>query len=156
MILITDCRQKKDKHKNIDDYCRRNNIKVVTKQLTVGDYMFPGGSIAVDSKQNILELANDLYSDSQVFNKKYRKCYKEGIKLIVLVEEEISSIDELAQWRSTHTRVTGAFLLQMIMNLRLSYGIRFYFCNKRQTPKIIFQLLSEDFSSCNDIFSQKN
>jgi len=53
MILICDTRQQEGKHKNIEAYCRRNGIEMVRQKLDVGDYAFPGGTISVDTKQNL-------------------------------------------------------------------------------------------------------
>ena len=53
MILLCDTRQQKGKHKNIEQYCRKNGIEMVTKKCDVGDYMFPDGKISVDTKQDL-------------------------------------------------------------------------------------------------------
>ena len=57
MILICDSRQQEGKHKNIEQYCRRNGIEMVRQKLDVGDYAFPEdnphGKIAVDTKQDL-------------------------------------------------------------------------------------------------------
>ena len=70
MILIQDSREKTGKHKNIENYCKENNITLTRKKLDVGDYMFPCGKISVDIKQDLEEIANDLYKDKKAFNKK--------------------------------------------------------------------------------------
>lgn len=53
MILICDSRQQEGKHKNIEQYCRRNGIEMVRQKLDVGDYAFPDVKIAVDTKQDL-------------------------------------------------------------------------------------------------------
>lgn len=58
MILICDTRQQEGKHKNIEQYCRRHNIKMVRQKCEVGDYMFPEGAtgnprVSVDTKQDL-------------------------------------------------------------------------------------------------------
>ena len=141
MILLCDTRQKKNKHKNIENYCKLNNITMIDKCLDVGDYMFPGGSISVDIKQNCEELANDLYTDMKSFNKKYKKCYEQNIQLWVLVEEKMSNIEELSNWKSKHSRMDGRLLINLIHRLRVSYGVRFKFANKQDSPKILLEIL---------------
>lgn len=141
MKLFVDTRQKKDKHLNIEQYCRDNNITAVQKCLLVGDYMLENGKIAVDTKQSLQELANDLYADKLAFNKKYKKCYTQNIKLVVLVEEPIKKISELIAWRSKHTKISGRFLVDLISDLQMSYGISFKFCEKSQTGKVLIDLL---------------
>jgi len=53
MILLCDTRQQIGKHKNIEQYCNRHGIEMVQKCLNVGDYMFPDGTISVDTKQDL-------------------------------------------------------------------------------------------------------
>lgn len=53
MILLCDTRQQEGKHRNIEQYCRRNGIEMVRQKLDVGDYMFPGGDISLDTKQDL-------------------------------------------------------------------------------------------------------
>lgn len=141
MTLIEDVRQKSDKHNNIHRYCQDNNIEIVPMVLNVGDYMFPNGKVSVDTKQSLLELANDLYHDKLAFNKKYKKSLHDGIKLAVLVEEEINSLSDLVKWRSKHSKITGRYLLEMIETVKRSFGVEFYFCNKENTGENIIRIL---------------
>ena len=53
MVLLCDTRQQEGKHKNIEQYCRKHDIVMVRKKLDVGDYMFPGGNISIDTKQDL-------------------------------------------------------------------------------------------------------
>jgi hypothetical protein len=120
-------------------------------KLEVGDYMLgtfqngkyvPIGNISVDTKQDLSELATDLYKDKLAFNKKYRKCYDSKIQLYVLVEQEVKSLQDIVTWSSPHTRVNGRLLLYMIDRLRKSYGVKFVFCPKNQTAQNIINILS--------------
>ena len=141
MTLIEDVRQKRGKHENVHRYCQNNNIEIVPMVLNVGDYMFPNGKISIDTKKDIAEIANDLYRDKMAFNRKYKKCLADGIKLIVLVEEEVNSLSELVKWRSKHSKITGRYLLEMIEKVKRSYGVEFYFCDKENTGENIIRLL---------------
>lgn len=141
MILLQDHREKHGHHNSIESYCKKNNIEIKRCRLNVGDYMFPNGTISVDTKQSLLELANDLYRDKLALNKKYKKCLQDGIKLIVLVEEPIGSLTELTKWRSPHGKMNGGFLLKLMETVQLSYGVKFMFCDKRSVGKTIIALL---------------
>lgn len=143
MILIEDTRNKIGKHNNIFAYCKKHNIEIRRQALNVGDYMLPNGKIAVDTKKDILELANDLYSDKLAFNKKYKKCLKDEIKLIVLTEEKPTDRKSLMSWKSERTRINGKFLCDMMFTIKLSYGVEFIFCDRKDTAKILIKLLKE-------------
>lgn len=129
---------------NIERYCRENNITMIPKCLNVGDYMLENGTIAVDTKKDLGELANDLYRDKLAFNKKYKKCYQDNVKLVVLVEEEIKSLSQLVSWKSNHTKINGRFLIDMITDLKVSYGIKFCFCDKKHTGENLMKILNNE------------
>lgn len=150
MILLCDTRQKKGKHLNIERYCSNNNITMIPQCLNVGDYMLEKGTIAVDTKKDIGELANDLYRDKCAFFKKYKKCLKDGISLCVLVEEPIRDLNELCSWTSNHTKINGRYLLDLINFVRIGYNVRFYFCSKKDTGKYLIKILKGDANEKND------
>lgn len=151
MILIEDTRQQKGKHNNVHKYCDSQGIEIYPLTLTVGDYMLgevrngkvvPIGNRSVDTKSlGLIELANDLSKDEQALDKKYRKCYEQGIKLIVLIEEPFSSIQEIANWKNPHGFVNGRKLLDKMHRLKMMYGIDFMFCDKKRTGETLIKLL---------------
>lgn len=155
LIMVQDAREKKNYHNNIEDYCKKINLPIIRKRLNVGDYRLATisknneiifiNNISVDVKGvgGLEELASDLYSDKLAFNKKYKKCLKDGIKLIVLVEEPIKYLTELVAWKSKHSRINGRFLLDMIHTIQVSYGVKFVFCDKKDTPQKLFELLKD-------------
>lgn len=158
LVLVQDCREKRFKHNEITNYCKQIGLPIVRRMLNVGDYRLAEmdecgnityiNNVAVDVKASgkgkdcgVLELANDLYRDKQMFNKKYRKSYKDGVKLIVLVEQEVKSLRELVSWRSKFTKISGRELLDMIDTVRISYGVDFLFCAKETTGENLIKLL---------------
>ncbi len=143
MILIEDSRNKIGKHNNIFKYCKEHGIEIQRKVLNVGDYMLPQGTTAIDTKQSIDELANDLYRDKLALNKKYKKCLQDGIKLIVLIEQPIKDLNELLKWKSRHSRINGSYLVEMVHTIKVSYGVRFVFCSPQKTAQKLLELLKE-------------
>lgn len=150
MILIEDTRQQKGKHNNVHKYCDSQGIEIYPLTLTVGDYMLgevqngkvvPIGNRAIDTKFALIELAGDLSKDEQALDKKYRKCYEQGIKLIVLIEEPFGSIQEIASWKNPHGFVNGRKLLDKMHRLKMMYGIDFMFCDKKRTGEMLIKLL---------------
>lgn len=153
LIMVQDAREKKNYHNNIEDYCKKINLPIIRKRLNVGDYRLATisenneiifiNNISVDVKGvgGLEELASDLYTDKLAFNKKYKKCLKDGIKLIVLVEEPIKDLNELVAWKSKHSRINGRLLLDMIHTIQVSYGVKFVFCDKKNTGETLLKLL---------------
>ena len=150
MILIEDTRQQKGKHNNVHKYCDSQGIEIYPLTLTVGDYMLgevqngkvvPIGNRAIDTKFALIELAGDLSKDEQALDKKYRKCYEQGIKLIVLIEEPFGSIQEIASWKNPHGFVNGRKLLDKMHRLKMMYGIDFMLRDKKRTGETLIKLL---------------
>lgn len=152
MILIEDTRQKKNKHDNIKQYCEQEGIILYSLTLHTGDYMFgefqqgkicPIGNVSVDTKADLGELCSDLTKDEMAFNKKYRKCFDDKIKLYVLTEQKVVSLRQLAKWQNPHSSINGRKLIDKIYRLKFMYGIEFLFCDKSETPKKIIDILSQ-------------
>lgn len=152
MLIIQDCREKCGHHNSIIEYCKIHEIPLIRKRLEVGDYMLgeikcgkvaPIGKRSIDTKQDIAELSSDLYRDKTEFNKKYRKCYEQGIELYVLVEQEIKSLNDILSWSSPHSKISGQMLYDMIDRVRKSYGVKFVFCRKENVAQTIINILCE-------------
>lgn len=148
MTLIEDTRNKVGKHKNIAAYCQRCGIELVREKLDYGDYMFPGGHISIDTKQNLEEVASNLlnrsHRDSIRFWNEVRNAHKNGIKLVILVEHggEIKTINDVPKWKSKYSQVTGRRLIDEMIRTEMAYGVRWCFCDRRSTAKRIIEILS--------------
>ena len=145
MEILQDCREKKNQHDLVEFYLREQGITLRRVRLEVGDYMFPRGRVSVDLKKDCEELASDLYRDKKEFNKKYKKCLNYNIKLFVLVEQPMNKMVDLISWKSTHSKMDGMFLLEMIHNIQISYGVRFVFCEKEKTGEILLKILKGNY-----------
>ena len=151
MLIIQDQREKRGHHNEISNYCKEHEIPLIRKRLEVGDYMLgeikcgkvvPIGKRSIDTKQDLSELSSDLYRDKTEFNKKYRKCYEQGIELYVLVEQEITSLNDILSWISPHSKISGKMLYDMIDRVRKSYGVKFVFCRKENVAQTIINILT--------------
>jgi hypothetical protein len=152
MLIIQDCREKDGHHNSIIEYCKTHEIPLIRKRLEVGDYMLgeikcgkvvPIGKRSIDTKAHLRELCSDLYRDKKDFNRKYRKCLDNGIELYVLVEQEITSLNDILSWSSPHSKISGKMLYEMIDRVRKSYGVKFVFCRKENVAQTIINILCE-------------
>lgn len=144
-MYIFDSREKKNEH--IKSYFDRNLIPHKTEKLEVGDYMVEGGCVSIDRKRNLNELATNLMNreDHARFWREVRRAKEQGIKLIVLCEHggKIKSIEDVAKWKSKYTAVSGRALMEEIYKCHISYGVDFFFCDKRSTGRRIVEILEE-------------
>lgn len=151
MIILEDTRQQAGKHKNIQSYFDKTGIKYERCALYAGDYAIANDmSRAVDTKQDVLELAKDiLSSDHERFRSECARADAAGIRLLILVEEVLPN-GGLSAWQSPMdskgrplTTVKGETLKRAMMTMTAKYGVRFRFCDARQTGRLIVEYLME-------------
>lgn len=152
--LIVDSREKWtqagsiDKH--ISQYLKRNKIDWVTKKLDVGDYMMFGGSVSVDRKQNIEEIAKNLTNprDKKRFMNEVRRAYQFRMHLVILIEtNKYHDIYDLRGWVSKYSPTNGNALIRQMERLKFAYGVDFVFCRKQSVAKKILDILGVDLTT---------
>ena len=142
-MIICDTREQKNEH--ILKYFDRHGVDYVVAKVDTADYASdtaPG--IAVERKQNCSELAHNLLSaDRGRFYREIRRAKESGIKLYIVCEHGhgIERIEDVAKWVNPYGKVTGKALREAIYKCAIGYGCEFIFCNKRQTGKIIVDIL---------------
>lgn len=146
MKLLCDTLQKAGKHRNIQAYCDRHGVEMINQRLNVGDYMIPGGKIAVDTKSGLQECAMNLLnrSDASRFWREARRARELGLKLVVLVEEPgIRSVMDVSKWKPKYGRATGRAIQTEMIRLEQAYGVVWKFCAKQSTGKRLIDILTE-------------
>lgn len=149
-MLIVDSReqwtQSRSRDVHIKRYLERHNIEYEIRKLDCGDYMLDDNPLlTVDRKQSLEELSRNLMnrSDSSRFWREVRRAHAGGIKLVVLVESgpAVLNINDVPRWKSRYSQVTGRRLIDEMIRLEYSYGVRWAFCSKTSTGKRIMEIL---------------
>lgn len=142
-MFIFDSREQKNEH--IKKWFNSHGFEYRTEKLDCGDYMIDGGSVSIDRKKNLDELAKNLLNpqDKQRFLREVKRARESGIRLIVLCEHGrgVRSISDVRVWKSKYSPVTGRAVMDAIYRLSVSYGVEFRFCDKRSTAKTIYEFL---------------
>ena len=146
-MLLVDSREKwtqdgsRDRH--LKTWLEKNGVPYTVKKLDVGDYMLDGGTVAVDRKQDLSELATNLMnrSDSARFWREIRRAHETGLRLVVLCEHggQIHTINDVPKWRSKYSPVTGRRLVDEMIRCEMAYGVTWLFCDKRSTARRIME-----------------
>lgn len=165
-----DTRQQVGKHTNIDSWFDSHGIEYFYQKLDFGDYaeVDNGGNIVVDSKQDIQEVAGNVGHDHARFVRECDRAAEAGYRLYILVEEhpEYADRDLLATWVSGVCRrcrkcdpleskcvarrfkpLNGPTLRKIIDRIEYDHGARFLFCDKRDTARVICELLGVKFEA---------
>lgn len=141
-MIIVDSREKKNQH--ILNYFDRLGEQYQIQALSTGDYMDPDQpGITIDRKQDLQELAGNICTKDHRFWREARRSHDEGLKMIVLIEQggQIRSMNDVKNWTSKYTKVTGRRLYDEMFRLHVAYQIEFLFCDKGNTGKRILEIL---------------
>lgn len=149
MVILEDTRQQAGKHDLKHDYFTSEGIELVRTKLPFGDYALWGGSIAVDTKANVEEIAANIGGKEHVrFREECKLAQRCGGQLIILVENEngFDSIDAVKAWvnpniRKTARSIEGPRLAKAMATMSVRYGVRFEFCTPEEAGERILQLL---------------
>lgn len=159
MNIVEDSRQKIGKHDLKGDYFIENGHRVIRSKLPYGDYaLMP--ERAVDTKQDIYELAYDIDSDHQRFKAELVGARDAGCKLYILVEntDGVDSLSTLVEWtepmyhfemrkaKSGNTnarRIEGSRLAKACKTMSERYGATFLFCTPEHAGYFIERLLEK-------------
>ena len=151
MVILEDTRQQAQKHELKHDYFSSEGIEVVRTKLPFGDYALWGSSIAVDTKANVEEIAQNIGGAEHArFREECKLAKRCGGRLIILVENENGyySIDDVTAWvnpnvRKTSRSIEGPRLAKAMRTMSERYGVEFMFCRPEEAGKKILELLNE-------------
>lgn len=149
MTIQIDSREKSRAIKKIIQEFDKQNIQHFVSKLPCGDYMsLDNARLAVDRKQNLFEVCNNVCQDHDRFVAELERANKLGIKLVFLVEHSsnIRNLDDVRKWENPRLKesplaVSGERLYKILSVLEKTYHTKFYFCAKHQTGRGILKLL---------------
>lgn len=159
-MLIVDSREKWTQtrphdYNSIGGFLDRKGVPYRVEKLDVGDYMMEGGTVTIDTKQDLEELSRNLMNraDHARFLKEVRRAQEQGLRLVVLCRHggKIKSIRDVAGWHSKYSPVSGRDLMNEMFRVHISYGVEFLFCDKRTTAKKILEILKKSVATCENM-----
>lgn len=152
MIILEDTRQRASKHEIKHKWFAENGIKVERCRLYVGDYTLPTNqSVCIDTKKDLCEIVQDVCQQHERFRAELIRAQEAGIQLVVLCEHGggIKCLEDVYFWsnprKKTYPKAMDGWKLFKVLNtMKEKYGVRFEFCDKRQTGRRIVEILNED------------
>lgn len=152
--IIVDTREKPHAIQSILNYFDANGYEYEKKKLDYGDYMNPKRSkLVIDRKQNIKELAYNCTTEHERLLREIKRAQDDGAHIVFLVEQnryidrgewvQVNDIVDLYLWTSPYTQVRGEKVYRILSDWVRKLPISFVFCDKRQTGRIITELLFE-------------
>ena len=149
MTVQIDSREKARAIKKIIKEFDKRDVKHFVSKLPCGDYMsLDNARLAVDRKQNLFEVCNNVCQDHQRFVAELKRANELGIKLVFLIEHgsDIRCLEDVRKWvnprlETSPLAVSGERLHRILSVLEKTYNTKFYFCAKHQTGRGILKLL---------------
>ena len=144
MIIEMDTRNQKDKY--VTDYFDKHNIKWIRNKLYSGDVKLLNDTrIIIDLKANLEEIAHNLCNTQEharIHRELDRAREIQCEEFIFLIKnDKIKSIEDLQNWSSKRTKVTGKTLCKVMQTMKKRYNVRFIICPRREMGKKIIELL---------------
>ena len=151
MLILEDTRQQTSKHETKHKWFSENGIKVERCRLYVGDYTLPTNqSVCIDTKKDLQELVQDICQQHDRFRNELIRAQEAGIQLVILCEHggQIKCLEDVYFWSNPRKRTSpkamdGWKLFKVLNTMKEKYGVRFEFCDKRQTGRRIVEILSD-------------
>lgn len=154
--LIEDTRQQAGKHRLKHAWFEQHGVTVVRSKLIVGDYMFVGGTVSVDTKKDIYELIADIEQQHERFTDELKTAQELGIELWVLVENKhgVTGLSSLAKWvepmdhfmmrkkrAANAQRKGGRRFARACETMEERYGVKFAFCHPTDAGEFVLRIL---------------
>ena len=150
-VILEDTRNSPKKNAHIRKQLESLGYQVDRSKLYVGDYIFADSSkIAVDTKQDLQEVAGNLCQDHERFKQECERAKAAGVQLVILVcEDHIKSLDDVPSWynwrKKFSTRaINGKQLWKIMTTMTERYGVVWKFSTRPKLGATIVELLEGD------------
>lgn len=125
-------------------------VKHFRSKLYVGDYQsLDNPRLVVDRKKDLQELAGNVCQQHERFRSELVRAQEAGIQIVILCEHggAIRFLEDVYFWDNPRRRespkaISGQRLYKILNTMREKYGVRFEFCDKRQTGRRIVEILT--------------
>ena len=149
MVILEDTRQQAQKHELKHDYFASEGIDVYRCKLPFGDYALWGSIMAIDTKANVEEIAQNIGGKEHArFREECKLARRCGGQLVILIENEhgYRCIDDVEAWvnpnfRKTSRSIEGPRLAKAMRTMSDRYGVEFMFCSPEEAGERIIELL---------------
>ena len=152
MVILEDTRQQAAKHEAKHSYFTSEGIEIVRTKLPFGDYALWGGTIAIDTKASVEEIAANIGGVAHNrFREECKLAQRCGARLVMLIENRngFTCIDDVVLWinpnyRKTARSIDGPRLAKAMHTMSERYGVEFLFCTPEESGRRIVELLEND------------
>ena len=153
MVTIQiDSREKQKELDRIIPQLEAQGVKWFKSKLYVGDYQsLDNPRLVVDRKKDLQELCGNVCQQHERFRSELVRAQEAGIQIVILCEHggNVKTLEDVYFWENPRRRtspgaISGQRLFKVLNTMQEKYGVRFEFCDKRQTGRRIVGILTDD------------
>lgn len=152
MTIQCDTREHSEQIERIEKQFDDLGVKHFRSKLYVGDYQsLDNPRLVVDRKKDLQEIAGNVCQQHERFRAELIRAQDAGIQIVILCEHggQIRSLEDVFFWdnprrRTSKGAISGQRLFKILSTMKDKYGVRFEFCDKRQTGRRIVEILTND------------
>lgn len=152
MTIQCDTREHSEQIERIEKQFDSLGVKHFRSKLYVGDYQsLDNPRLVVDRKKDLQEIAGNVCQQHERFRAELIRAQEAGIQIVILCEHggQIRSLEDVFFWdnprrRTSKGAISGQRLFKILSTMKDKYGVRFEFCDKRQTGRRIVEILTND------------
>lgn len=163
MTIQIDSREHQKERERIEKQFDKLGVEHFVSKLYVGDYMnLDNARLVIDRKQDLNEVCGNVCQQHERFRAELVRAQKSEIQIIVLVEEpDINDLVDVYFWENPRKKaykwvmknghpwkaeckkppLQGQQLYKSLETMQKRYGVRFEFCNPKDTGARIIELL---------------
>lgn len=148
-------------NKHIVNYFDSAGIDYFVEPMPFGDYTNPTNErqIVIERKKNLIEFAGNCGKGHMRFKNELARAKENGYGIIVLIEQKIE-YEQLKNWinpkaknkirvlkdggKVARPNMTGEQMYKICESWKEKYPVEFIFCDKKESPQIIANLLKDD------------
>lgn len=155
MTIQCDTREHRGQIERIENQFDELGVKHFRSKLYCGDYQsLDNPRLVVDRKKDLQELCGNVCQQHERFRSELIRAQEHGIQIVILCEHggQIRELEDVYFWNNPRKRTSpkamdGWQLFKILNTMKNKYGVRFEFCDKRQTGRRIMEILSDGNNS---------
>lgn len=142
LTVIADSREQINNH--ITGYLDSKGIPCITRKLDTGDYSCQIGdksleeTVCIERKHGLDEIAGNITQGRDRFEREFLRAKAYGTKVFLIIENASWDDIYLQNYRS---KLSPKSFLGTLLSWQVKFNITIIFCDKRNTPKLLYGIL---------------
>lgn len=141
--IIVQCDSREQCNSEILEYFEMVKQPYFISKVYSGDYVnFKSPKVTIDAKKDLVELCGNLTKDHTRFRNEILRAKNEmHCDMVVLIREPLNSLEDVKNWSSKRTKMSGKQLYKIMRTMAEKYGVIWRFCTRENAGAKIIQII---------------